>query len=165
MFNISKIIPWSFLSPVKPKSFHSVCIYAAVGDESTSKCVTQPVTKPYPITPEDVSTHLMLETEYSGSGVQYHARCCPGAQSHQSISRHGIWHCRTYNMCCCSRVNSLWPSDAIWRHRSGSTLAQVMACCLTAPSDYLNQCWLIISKVHWHSSEGNFAKDTSATNH
>ena len=31
-------------------------------------------------------------------------------------------------------VNSLWPSDTIWRQRSGSTLAQVMACCLTAPS-------------------------------
>ena len=44
-------------------------------------------------------------------------------------------------------VNSLGPSDAIWRQRSGSTLAQVMACCLTAPSHYLNQCWLIISKV------------------
>ena len=37
-----------------------------------------------------------------------------------------------------------WLSDAIWRHRSGSTLAQVMACCLSAPSSYLNQCWLII---------------------
>ena len=36
--------------------------------------------------------------------------------------------------------NSLKPSDAIWRHKSGSTLAQVMACCLTAPSHYLNQC-------------------------
>ena len=43
--------------------------------------------------------------------------------------------------------NSLRPSDTIWRHRSGSTLAQVMACCLIAPSHYLNQCWLIISKV------------------
>ena len=42
--------------------------------------------------------------------------------------------------------NSLWPSDAIWRQRSGSPLAQVMACCLTAPSHYLNQCWLIITK-------------------
>ena len=42
-------------------------------------------------------------------------------------------------------INSLWPSDAISRHRSGSTLAQVIACCLTAPSYYLNQCWLIIS--------------------
>ena len=50
-------------------------------------------------------------------------------------------------------INSLWPRDAIWRHISGSTLAQAMACCLTAPSHYLSQCWLIISKVLWHSSE------------
>ena len=42
--------------------------------------------------------------------------------------------------------NSLGPSDTIWRQRSGSTLVQVMACCLTAPSHYLNQCWLIISE-------------------
>ena len=49
--------------------------------------------------------------------------------------------------------NSFWPSDAIWRHRSESTLDQVMACCLTAPSHYLNQCWLI-SKVPWHEFEG-----------
>ena len=39
-------------------------------------------------------------------------------------------------------INSLRPSDAIWRHKSGSTLAQAMAWCLTAPSHYLNQCWL-----------------------
>ena len=55
-------------------------------------------------------------------------------------------------------INSSWPSDAIWQQRSGSTLAQVMACCLTAPSHYLNQCWLIISKVHWHSYLGQFHK-------
>ena len=48
-------------------------------------------------------------------------------------------------------VNSLWTNDAIWRQISGSTLAQVMACCLTAPSHHLNQCWLIISEVQWHS--------------
>ena len=52
-------------------------------------------------------------------------------------------------------LNSLWPSDAIWHHRSGSTLAQVMVCCLTAPSHYLNQCWLTISEVLCHSCEGN----------
>ena len=61
--------------------------------------------------------------------------------------------------------NSLRPSDAIWRHRSGSTLARVMACCLTAPSHYLNQFWLIISKVLWHSSDGNFIRDTTVTIH
>ena len=37
-----------------------------------------------------------------------------------------------------------------------STLAQVMACCLTAPSHHLNQCWPIISEVKWHSYSGNF---------
>ena len=57
-------------------------------------------------------------------------------------------------------INSLWPSDTIWRHKSGSTLAQVMACCLTAPSHYLNECWLTISKVQWHPSESNFTRDT-----
>ena len=45
------------------------------------------------------------------------------------------------------QLNSLRPCDTIWRHISGSTLAQVMACCLTAPSHYPNQCWLITSKV------------------
>ena len=63
------------------------------------------------------------------------------------------------------KVDSLWPSDALWQHRSGSTLAQVMACCLMAPSHYLNQCWLIISEVQWHSFEGNFRRDTSAIDH
>ena len=44
-------------------------------------------------------------------------------------------------------INSLWPSDTIWRHKSGSTLAQEMACCLMAPSHYLNQSSLTISPV------------------
>ena len=50
--------------------------------------------------------------------------------------------------------NTLWPSDAIWRHRSASLLDQIMACCLMGPSHYLNQCWLIINEVLWHSPEG-----------
>ena len=45
-----------------------------------------------------------------------------------------------------SRLNLLWSSD-ICRHRTGSTLAEVMACCLEATSHYLNQYWLTISKV------------------
>ena len=52
-------------------------------------------------------------------------------------------------------INSTWPSDAIWWHRTRSTLAQVMACCLTAPSNYLNQFWLISSEVLWYAPEGN----------
>ena len=61
-------------------------------------------------------------------------------------------------------INSSWPSDAIWWHRSGSTLVQVMACCLTAPSHYLNQCW-VVSKVQWHSFDGNFTRYASASDH
>ena len=60
--------------------------------------------------------------------------------------------------------NPLWPNDAIWRHRSGSTLVQVLACCLTASSHYLDQSWLIISKIQLHSSEGNFTRYTSVIN-
>ena len=55
-------------------------------------------------------------------------------------------------------INSLCSSNAIWRYRSGSTLAQVMACCLMAPSHYLKQCWLIISKVLWYSPGGKFSR-------
>ena len=44
-------------------------------------------------------------------------------------------------------INSLRPSAIIWRHRTGSTLDQLMACCLTATSHYLNHCWCIICKV------------------
>ena len=62
-------------------------------------------------------------------------------------------------------VNSLWPSDAIWRQGSRSTLVPAMACCLTAPSHYLNQCWLIITRVQWCSSEGNFTWDITAISH
>ena len=61
------------------------------------------------------------------------------------------------------KIYSLWPSDTIWWHKSGSTLTHVMACCLVASNHYLNQCWLIISKVQWHPSEINVTRDTSVT--
>ena len=32
-------------------------------------------------------------------------------------------------------------SDGVWRHESLSTLVPVMACCLMASSQHLNQCW------------------------
>ena len=51
-------------------------------------------------------------------------------------------------------VNSSWPGDAIRRQGTRSTFAQVMVCCLMATSHYLNQCWLIIGQVPWHSSQG-----------
>ena len=47
-------------------------------------------------------------------------------------------------------ANSLWHGDAISQHRSGSTLAHVMTCCLTAPSHYLNQWSFLINEVLWY---------------
>ena len=43
-------------------------------------------------------------------------------------------------------VNSLRPRDSIGRHKSGLTLAHGMACYLTTPSHYLNQCWLFMNE-------------------
>ena len=62
----------------------------------------------------------------------------------QDISNHGI---------------DSWPSNAIWRLRSGSILIQVMVWCPTAPSHYQNQCWLIISKAQWHSYKENCTRE------
>ena len=44
-------------------------------------------------------------------------------------------------------LNSLWPSDTIWRNGTSSTLVQVMACGLTAQSEYLDQLWVIARGV------------------
>ena len=60
-------------------------------------------------------------------------------------------------------INSLWPADAIWLYLSGSTLAQIIACCLMTPSHYLNNCWLWISRVVWHSPESNFTVSAHVT--
>ena len=58
----------------------------------------------------------------------------------------------------------LWLSELIWWHRTGSKFSQLMVCCLTAPSHYLNQRWLIISKVPWHSSERIIIRRSEDTN-
>ena len=46
--------------------------------------------------------------------------------------------------------------DDIWQYWSESTMAQVTACCVTAPSHYLKQCWLMIKCVLRHSAESIF---------
>ena len=43
--------------------------------------------------------------------------------------------------------NLLWPRDFICQHWTESALALVMACCLMAPSQYLNQCWFFIKCI------------------
>ena len=52
----------------------------------------------------------------------------------------------------------------MWRYGTRSTLAQVIACCLTALTHYLNQCWLIIREVPWHSSGCIIMRRSEETN-
>ena len=94
---------------------------------------------------------------------EYHTCCWPGDERHQGICSHGIklhmllsrnipvaTMCNTlstfdtliHSKC----VNSLgivpsYGETDMGRHR----LAQVMACCLTTPSHYPKECWLIIN--------------------
>ena len=123
--------------------------------------------------------HTTYSKEFSSTIVSIGLVNCLAPNRHRANDDPLYWHKEQF---CCSRmdffnckrmrlgqedcqVNSLWSNDAIWRQRSGSTLAQVMACCLTAPSHHLNQCWFTISKIHWHSFEYNFTRDILATNH
>ena len=57
-----------------------------------------------------------------------------------------------------SNDQDLWPYITSLIHcvLVMSTLSQTMAYCLMAPSHYLNQCWLIIIQVLWHSPKCNF---------
>ena len=55
--------------------------------------------------------------------------------------------------------NSLWPIDDIGHHRTWSSLVQVMTCCLTTPSHYMNQGWLIISEVSWQSIKSDLTSN------
>ena len=64
----------------------------------------------------------------------------------------------------CNRILPLWSNDAIWWHRSVSTLAQAVACCLTAPSHYLNLYWLITNGVLWSAPENKFTGSVQSIN-
>ena len=82
--------------------------------------------------------------------VQKTARCCQAPSQcwpNFMMPRGIIW---------VQWVNTLWPSEAIWCHRTWSTLVQVIVCRLTVPRHYLDQSWLIISE--WDSPKGNFRK-------
>ena len=59
--------------------------------------------------------------------------------------------------------NSLLPSCVILRHWSTSSLFQTIVCCLTTQSHYLNQIWVLICEVLWHSSESNSTASADAT--
>ena len=53
----------------------------------------------------------------------------------------------------------LVAGDPIWCHRSWSTLAQVMAWCLTAPGHYQNQSWLLFNTLRPRQNDHHFVDD------
>ena len=61
--------------------------------------------------------------------------------------------------------NSLWPCDTIWRHRFGSTLAQVMACCLKHLVITWTNIDLSICKVLCCSPYSNSTRNTHEGDH
>ena len=65
-------------------------------------------------------------------------------------------------------ISSSGPGDKLhctWLQKTWSTSVRVMACCLTAPSHYLNQCRLNMNEVLWYSPEGNFTENAQDYNH
>ena len=62
------------------------------------------------------------------------------------LKLHGLRPVALYGCFLSMPLTHLGPNDAIWHHRTGPTLAKVMACCLPAPSNYLNQYWLFSHK-------------------
>ena len=68
------------------------------------------------------------------------------------------WLCQLIEVNSQSWFNSL-PLDAIWCDRTRSTLIQVMACYLMAPSPYLILCWLRINY-----SKGRTVQDINHSN-
>ena len=91
----------------------------------------------------------------------YQNQCWPDSLTHICVTK-GRW-VKSVDAQLLTGIET--PADAIWWHKSGSTLAQVMACCMMATRSYLKHCWHIISEVHWQlPSWYKFTKDTSAMN-
>ena len=165
--------PWEYVKPAGNTEYKSMsCIVISIKDYHPSQCceVNIGVFLGF-FTMATKGTQSMLwkarRTKYMSSGhkfVRYAigAKCFingePSWLGHSDATKIYIMNhdslCKTNGghwIHSKSGLNSCCPSEAIWQHRSGSTLVHVMACCLTAPRPSLNHYWLlIISKVQWH---------------
>ena len=87
-----------------------------------------------------------------------------------------LWrHCNGIIRYWSCSLNLLWLVDTIWRHRYGSTSAQVLPepmlthiyvtiGCLAVPRQYLKQCWFINKGVLWYSPENSFSRGANGLN-
>ena len=82
---------------------------------------------------------------------------------------HGPWISRNCTLSVQHQVHMHWPfpnrgldanfPNYSWTHGSWSTLLQVVACCLAAPSHYLNHGWLINNYTHMKKVWWNFLQN------
>ena len=73
--------------------------------------------------------------------------CHAALRVYDVVAVNAIYMIKLFRIYWYAAVNLLWSLDTIWRHRSRSTWAQVMACCLTALSHCLYQCSHIINSI------------------
>ena len=70
----------------------------------------------------------------------------PPKKTQRKTNKQSMKNCMHISWNILQSINSLRPSTTVWRQKSGSTLAQVMACWLTAPIHYMLQYWLTINE-------------------
>ena len=114
-------------------------------------------------------------SEYSQNWHSYRYILLQTRTHIMTINQHKSAKGRTFCLCPNVSINVCWEIHSLTHcglvlhmaQGSMSTLVEVMACCLTAPSHYLNQCWLIITKVRvqWCSYDGYFTWDVTAISH
>ena len=89
-----------------------------------------------PISWEAAATHIkqgLTHLESLASGTLAPMRDSPDAMMRGYAYKYDLSRGEMH------QVSVIWEVfNSLWRHRSRSTLVHVMACCLTAPSHYLN---------------------------
>ena len=100
------------------------------------------------------------------NGIWMYSVMVPGCivyiYTNPNVSNHNIQNCTDVSHFT-NPFNPLWHNDINSSISFGS--GNSLACCLTAPTHYLNQFWLIISATQWQSTAGHFTIDATVINH
>ena len=119
---------------------------------------------------------INTEVLITGHTVCCHRDSCGGDNGDKNCQPDGIffhcgcvilWWCKPWLKQFCQPVNHITSISThchlvYWSHVATEIWVNTglsNGLLPNGPSHYLNQCWLIISKIQWHSSEGNFTRD------
>ena len=72
-------------------------------------------------------------------------------------------HNKAGTICTWFLGSTLTRGGPVTSYGSWLTSSHIMACCLTVPSHYLNECWILIREARWHSSESNSTLSNQGT--